>query len=105
MEYIWDTSADVTKRLADKIKSIRKRKKITQKQLAARSNVSYATLRKFEKTGQVSLESFVKLSMELGLVSELNHLFEDSVYSSPEEMACDTRQKKKAVHNVQKRMR
>ena len=105
MEYIWDTPTDVTKRLADKIKSIRKRKKITQKQLAARSNVSYATLRKFEKTGQVSLESFVKLSMELGLVSELNHLFEDSVYSSTEDVIHDSRQKEKAGHNVQKRMR
>ena len=50
MEYIFDTPSDVAIRLANKIKSIRKRRKITQKQLAGRSNVSYATLRKFEAT-------------------------------------------------------
>ena len=65
INYLWDTPSDVALRLARKIKEIRKRKKITQKELAGRSNVSYATLRKFEKTGQISLESFIKLTMEL----------------------------------------
>lgn len=87
----WYTPSDVTKSLAAKIKNIRKRKKITQKQLAARSNVSYASLRKFEQTGQISLESFVKLTMELGLVSEINALFEQPVYSSIEEVLRDGR--------------
>ena len=89
MDYIWDTPSDVTKRLAVKIRSIRKRKNITQQQLAARSNVSYASLRKFEQTGKISLESFIKLTMELGLVSEINDLFERPVYNSIEEVARD----------------
>ncbi len=55
--YMFDAPSDIAIKLAQKMKSIRKRQKITQKQLAARSNVSYATLRKFEKTGQISLES------------------------------------------------
>ena len=86
MDYMWDTPSDVSKRLAEKLKKIRKRKKITQKQLAGRSNVSYATLRKFESTGQISLESFIKLAMELGVVNELNNLFTEPVYSSIEEV-------------------
>ena len=49
MEYFWDTPSDIAMRLSGNMKRIRKRKKITQKQLAARSNVSYATLRKFEQ--------------------------------------------------------
>ena len=80
------TPSDVALRLANKIKSVRKRKKITQKQLAGRSNVSYATLRKFEKTGQISLESFIKLTMELGLIQEINNLFSEPVYTSIEEV-------------------
>ncbi len=75
INYLWDTPTDVAMRLASRLKSIRKRKKITQKELAGRSNVSYATLRKFEKTGQISLESFIKLAMELGVIQELNSLF------------------------------
>jgi len=86
MDYLWDTPSDVTLRLANRLKSIRKRKKITQKQLAGRSNVSYATLRKFEKTGRISLESFVKLTMELGVIQEINDLFTEPVYSSIDEV-------------------
>ena len=82
----WDTPSDITKRLAEDIKKVRKRKKITQQQLAARSNVSYATLRKFERTGQISLESFVKLTMELGFAGELGDLFSKPVYNSIEEV-------------------
>ena len=86
MQYILDTPSDIAVKLAQKMKSIRKRRKITQKQLAARSNVSYATLRKYEKTGQISLESFIKISMELGLTNELNNLFSTPVYNSIEEV-------------------
>ena len=92
MNYLWDTPIDVAIRLASRIKAIRKRKKITQKQLAARSNVSYASLRKFEQTGQISLESFIKLTMELGVVSEINELFTQPVYSSIEEVVNDRKQ-------------
>ena len=91
MQYIFDTPSDVAIKLAHKLKSIRKRRKITQKQLAARSNVSYATLRKFEKTGQISLESFIKISMELGLTSELNNLISVPVYNSIEEVINEQR--------------
>ncbi len=86
MDYLWDTPSDITKRLADRLKGIRKRKKITQQQLAGRSNVSYATLRKYEKTGQISLESFIKLCMELGVIQEINQLFTEPVYGSIEEV-------------------
>ncbi len=86
MDFLWDTPSDVAKRLAERMKQIRKRKKITQQQLAGRSNVSYATLRKFEKTGQISLESFIKLAMELGVINELNDLFTEPVYTSIEEV-------------------
>lgn len=92
MDYIWDTPTDVTLRLANKIRSIRKRKKISQKILAARSNVSYATLRKFEATGQISLESFIKLTMELGVISEINALFSQPTYRTIEEVINDRKQ-------------
>ena len=92
MEYIFDTPSDVAIRLANKIKSIRKRRKITQKQLAGRSNVSYATLRKFEATGQISLESFIKLVMELGLKDELDNLFSTPVYNSVDEVINERKQ-------------
>ena len=83
--------SDVAKDLASRLKNIRKRKKITQRQLASRSNVSYASLRRFEQTGLISLESFIKLTMELGVVDEIKELFRRPVYSSIEEVINDRR--------------
>ena len=83
--------SDVAKQLAQRLKRIRKRKKITQRQLASRSNVSYASLCRFEQTGLISLEAFIKLSMELGVVDEIKELFTHPVYMSIDEVVNDRR--------------
>jgi transcriptional regulator with XRE-family HTH domain len=88
-EFIWETPAEITLDLAKRVKKIRKRRKITQKQLADRSNVSYATLKKFEQTGQISLMSLVKIAMELGLVDEIKALFSQPVYLNIDEVLND----------------
>lgn len=81
--------SDVALELAKRLKAIRKRKRITQRQLASRCNVSYASLCRFEQTGLISLESFIKLSMELGVIDEVKDLFTHPVYSSIEEVIND----------------
>jgi transcriptional regulator with XRE-family HTH domain len=81
--------SDIAKQLADRLKRIRKRKKITQRQLASRSNVSYASLCRFEQTGLISLEAFIKLTMELGVADEIKDLFTRPVYTSIEEVMND----------------
>ena len=83
--------SDVAKELAQRLKRIRKRKRITQKQLAARCNVSYASLCRFEQTGLISLEAFIKMSMELGVIGEVRDLFTRPVYASIEEVLNDSR--------------
>ena len=88
-DFIWETPAEITLDLAKRVKKIRKRRKITQKQLAARSNVSYATLKKFEQTGQISLMSLVKIAMELGLADEIKTLFSQPVYLNIDEVLND----------------
>ncbi len=86
MDYLLLTPDDIIKSLAKRVRDIRKRRKISQKQLAKRSNVSYGSLRRFEETGQISLESLVKIAMELGLTNEINELFTHPVYNSLEEV-------------------
>ena len=88
-EFIWETPAEITLDLAKRVKKIRKRRKITQKQLADRSNVSYATLKKFEQTGQISLMSLVQIAMELGLADEIKTLFSQPVYLNIDEVLND----------------
>lgn len=44
---------------------------LTQEGLAERSGVALPTLRKFERTGLISLESYLKLQMVLGALEAL----------------------------------
>lgn len=89
--YIWETPTDINIGIAKRIKNIRKRRKITQKQLAGRCNVSYGSLKKFEQTGEISLISLTKIAMELGLAGELNSLFTQPAYLNIEEVVNDAK--------------
>lgn len=62
-------------------------KNITQVQLAQRSGVSLSVLKKFETTGKISLESFVKLAFVLGLTDRiLNALKPQNDFISMDEL-------------------
>jgi len=91
MDFTWETPTQIAKNLADRVKRVRKRKKITQVQLANRCNVSYGSLKKFEQTGEISLISLIKISMELNMVDEINNLFSTPVYSNIDEVINDKR--------------
>jgi transcriptional regulator with XRE-family HTH domain len=47
--------------LSKKIIALRKDEKMSQKELSERSGVAYASIRKFESTGIISLESILKI--------------------------------------------
>ena len=85
-DYYWETPSEINKELALRIKRIRKRKKITQKNLAEKCNVSYGSLKKFEQTGEISLISLTKIAMELGIVNDIKNLFTKVPYESLEEI-------------------
>lgn len=85
-DYIWETPSEINKNLADRIKKIRKRKKISQKELAERCNVSYGSVKRFEQTGDISLLSLTKIAMELGVSNEIINLFTRVPYNSLEEV-------------------
>lgn len=65
---------DVRMELAQKLKELRKQKGLTQMDLAARSGVSLGSLKRFETTGQVSLDSLLKLVFILGRLSDFEQL-------------------------------
>lgn len=91
MDFIWESPSEIALHLAKRVKRIRKYKKITQKQLAARSNVSYGALKKFEQTGEISLVSLVKIAMEMNLTDEINALFSQPVYMNIDEVLNDNK--------------
>ena len=72
--------------IAQKIVRLRKRKKITQKQLAARSGVSLGSLKRFEQSGEISLQSLTKIAIALDVENELEGLFDNVPFASIEEI-------------------
>lgn len=65
------TPAKVQKKLAEQARARRLHMELTQEGLAERSGVALPTLRKFERTGVLSLESFLKLHMVLGGLEDI----------------------------------
>lgn len=66
---------EIIRGLADRMKRRRIEHGLTQRELAARSNVSYGSLRLFEETGKISLESLVKIAFALQAEAEFEGLF------------------------------
>lgn len=72
--------------IANRMIQIRKRKKISQNELAKKSGVSLGSLKRFEQSGEISLKSFTKLAIALGIEEELMALFQNVPFDSIEEV-------------------
>ena len=62
----FNLSSNAHRKITENTRSKRLHLNLTQSGLAERSGVPVATLRKFEQTGAISLESFLKIQMVLG---------------------------------------
>jgi transcriptional regulator with XRE-family HTH domain len=61
--------------LAFRFKKIRKSQKKSQSDIAERSGVSLGSLKRFEQTGQISLESLLKLAYLFDKLSDFDAVF------------------------------
>lgn len=84
--FVWQTAEEINLELARRVRSIRKRKSISQEELSVQSGVSYGSIKRFETTGMISLVSLTKLAMALGCVEQICSLFTDVPYMSIEEV-------------------
>lgn len=56
------TPSQVQIELSNRFRDLRKSKKIAQSELANKSGVSLGSIKRFEQSGQISLESLLKLA-------------------------------------------
>ena len=80
------TPNDIARELVEKIKQHRKKLKISQTQLAAKSGVSLGSIKRFESKYEISLNSFIKILIALNLERDLENLFTQKCYNSIEEV-------------------
>jgi len=75
MTHIFFTPYEVAKQIASSAKEKRLSLNLTQKSLSDRSGVSLGALKRFERTGKISLESLLKLSVILGNLENFANVF------------------------------
>lgn len=80
------TPKEINQLIAERIRKIRRRRKISQKRLSEKSGVSLGSVKRFENSGEISLISLTKIAVALELDGELERLFEDAPYLSVEEI-------------------
>ena len=68
------TPSEVSKALAERHRTLRKQLKMSQEEMAERSGVSLGSLKRFENTGKISLDSLLKLMHLLGRLNEFDNL-------------------------------
>lgn len=76
MSILMKSPQEVAQDLAKKAQARRLSLNLSQQTLANRSGVSYGTLKKFERTGRISLESLLKIALILGELEDFYQLFD-----------------------------
>lgn len=68
------TPRDVQRELAGRFKARRLAMNLTQEGLAARSGVSWSSLKRFEYTGLIAFDALLKLALVLGCLSDFDRV-------------------------------
>lgn len=74
MKFTLKTPEETSKILSIRLKELRLLKKWKRSTLAKRSGVTESSLKRFEQTGKVSMEKFLKLIFALGRLDEIDAL-------------------------------
>lgn len=85
-KYVWETAEELDRKIAERLRIIRKRRSISQEKLSDISGVSHGSIKRFEATGKISLISLTKIATALGVEDELRQLFTDVPYINIQEV-------------------
>jgi transcriptional regulator with XRE-family HTH domain len=86
MSFSLMSSEDVASELAARLKSHRLTQNLTLEGLARRSGVALGTLKKFERTGRISLVSFIRLLVTLKDEAALESLLIEKKFETLDEI-------------------
>lgn len=84
--FLKKTPTEIDREIARRVRAVRRRRKISQEKLSEKSGVSLGSLKRFERTGQISLLSLTKLAVALGMQQELERLFTEVSFLTIEEV-------------------
>lgn len=73
---------EVALQIATRVKARRLELDLTQEGMAARAGLKFATYRRFEQTGEISLKSLLQIGFALNSLSEFDALFAQKQYQT-----------------------
>lgn len=76
----FSTPGEVALQIASRVKARRLELNLTQEGLATRAGVKFATYRRFEQTGEISLRGLLQVGMALNAMSDFDVLFAQRQY-------------------------
>lgn len=85
------TPDSIQAELAERVRLRRKELGLSQERLATRSGVSLGSLKRFERTHEISLASLVKLSVALDCREDFDALFARRSFGSIAEVIADAK--------------
>lgn len=80
------TPKELGMEIAANLKKLRKQRKLSQKALAEKAGLSYGSMKRFEQTGEISLESLLKIAIVLGETAPFESLFKPTKIKSIQEI-------------------
>lgn len=78
----FNTPGEISLQIASRVKARRLELNLTQEGLATRAGVKFATYRRFEQTGEISLRGLLQVGMALNVMSDFDVLFTQKQYQS-----------------------
>lgn len=85
------TPADVAVQIAARVKARRLELDLTQEGLSARAGLKFATYRRFEQTGEISLKGLLQIGFALNALSDFDALFAQKQYQSLDDVLNEQR--------------
>lgn len=80
------TPKELGMEIAANLKKLRKQRKLSQTALAEKAGISYGSMKRFEQTGEIALESLLKIAIVLGETEPFESLFKPTEIKSIQEI-------------------
>ena len=87
--------ADIAADLAKRLRTRRLARNLTQEGFAGRSGVALGTLKKFERSGAISLVSFIRMVVALGEEAALEQLLADQEFETLDQLLTTPKTRKR----------
>ena len=80
------TPSSISESIAQRVRTRRKEKKLTQTEMSKRAGMSLASYKRFEQTGEIAFYSLIKIAIALDCENDFDNLFSKKQFATLQEL-------------------